>query len=71
VYDITAIQKDLGEHVTSIILFVHALFGCDTTSKLFSVGKTEALKMLLDEEFRHQASVYDSEQLERCHYSCQ
>lgn len=34
----------LGQDFCNIIPFVHAITGCDTTSRLFGVGKGQALK---------------------------
>lgn len=39
-------KEALGAHVCQNILFVHALLGCDTTSRVFGIGKGVALKQL-------------------------
>ena len=47
VWDIQWLQQALGEDVSQALLFVHAITGCDTTSRLFGVGKgTPTLKKL-------------------------
>jgi hypothetical protein len=33
------------EEICKVMPFIHAITGCDTTSKLFGVGKGQALKM--------------------------
>ncbi|KAL2082773.1 hypothetical protein ACEWY4_022591 [Coilia grayii] len=47
VYDINHIKLVLGHEVCSQLLFLHAMTGCDTTSRIFGVGKKIALQKLL------------------------
>ena len=42
---IDAAQQALGD-VCKSLLFVHAMTGCDTTSAMFGVGKTQAFNVL-------------------------
>ena len=43
-----------------IILFVHALLGCDTTSRIYGIGKPMALKMAATNiYFQQQATVFN------------
>lgn len=59
VYNIKSLRQKLGSDVCSNILFAHALLGCDTTSKLFSIGKSETIKLLKKSEtFRAQAAIF-------------
>lgn len=44
-WDIRKIQESLGDRISSVILFVHAFMGCDTTSKPFGKGKSVSLKL--------------------------
>ena len=44
--DIAVAQQALGDGVCKRLLFLHAFTGCDTTSAMFGVGKTKALKVL-------------------------
>ena len=44
-WDIKKIQESLGYTISSVILFVHAFMGCDTTSKPFGKGKSVTLKL--------------------------
>ena len=43
VWNITLVKPLLGDHVCECILFVHALTGCDTTSRLYGQGKGKAV----------------------------
>ena len=50
----------LGTRVCENILFAHALLGCDTTSRVFGIGKGAALKQLRSsEDFSIQAEVFN------------
>lgn len=46
-WDIQQTQATLGEYVCKILPFLHAITGCDTTSRLFGIGKPVALKKLM------------------------
>ncbi|KAK3878633.1 hypothetical protein Pcinc_016764 [Petrolisthes cinctipes] len=49
----------LAQDVTSNILFTHAILGCDTTSRVFGVGKSVSLRLVQESPiFREQASVF-------------
>ncbi len=39
VWDIYLLQNGLGDQVCRRILFIHAILGCDTTSRLHGIGK--------------------------------
>ena len=39
VYNITVLKQLLGDDVCADLLFAHAFTGCDTTSRIFGVGK--------------------------------
>lgn len=45
-WNIEQVQKTLGRHVCDQLLVAHGFLGCDTTSRLYSVGKSAALKKL-------------------------
>ena len=52
-------QTDLGRNICTNLLFAHAILGCDTTSRVFSLGKGLALKYIhTDSYFIKQASVF-------------
>ena len=62
VWDITAIKKQLGHEICTHILFLHAVLGCDTTSRLHSIGEGNSLKKFQSsEQFREQAKVFDAQ----------
>ena len=57
----TRTKSALGLDVCSNILFVHALLGCDTTSRILGIGKPVALRKLkTDAHFRVQAAVFSN-----------
>ncbi len=50
----------LGPDICNHILFIHALLGCDTTSRLYGIGKGSSLKMFTaSHPFREQAKVFN------------
>ena len=60
-WDIVQTQQFLGNNVCEHLLFVHALSGCDTTSRLYGMGKPKALKKAASSEYlRQQAAVFKS-----------
>ena len=53
-------KTSLGANVCANILFVHAILGCDTTSRIHGIGKGVALtKIRTDALFREQANVFN------------
>ena len=55
-WDIQQLQQALGEDICQSLLFVQAITGCDTTLRLFGVGKgTLTLKKLKAENAFHEA----------------
>ena len=44
VWDITKTKIVLGEEICRLLPALHAMTGCDTTSRLFGIGKGAALK---------------------------
>ena len=60
VWTIHEAKRKLGENVCCNILFLHAILGCDTTSRVFGFGKAGVLKVYdKSEEFRNAASVFN------------
>ena len=45
-WNMGVVKTTFGEDICYNILFVHAVFGCDTTSKIYSLGKGAALKLV-------------------------
>ena len=56
--DITASRPMLGDAVCEHILFAHALLGCDTTSRVFGIGKPVGLAKLRKDIFLQQADTF-------------
>jgi len=46
-YHINSLQSHLGYSICSYLLFVHAFSGCDSTSRIFGVGKKAVFEKLL------------------------
>jgi hypothetical protein len=44
VWSIKAVKQNLGSSVCTHILFMHSILGCDTTFRLYGIGKGAALK---------------------------
>lgn len=52
----------LSDDVSSNILFAHAILGCDTTSRVFGVGKGVSLCLVQESDtFRVQASIFQKQ----------
>ena len=49
-YDINRLKDILGHDLCSQLLFIHAMTGCDTTSRIFGVGKNSAFQKLVKED---------------------
>ena len=59
-WNIKQTKRVLGARVCENILFGHALLGCDTSSRVFGIGKGVALKQLRNnEDFNIQAEVFN------------
>ena len=48
VYNISEMKQVLGSDLCSQLLFIHAFTGCDTTSRIFSVGQQTAFQKLAE-----------------------
>ncbi|KAK3705553.1 hypothetical protein QZH41_000251 [Actinostola sp. cb2023] len=60
VFNMKKVKAQLGEDICNNILFIHAILGCDTTSRLYGIGKGAAIKKYADSQyFREQAKVFD------------
>lgn len=61
VWNIKQAREDLGLFSCKHILFQHALMGCDTTSRLFGIGKGSILKKFkVNSSLQQAATVFDS-----------
>lgn len=47
VYNINLLKETLGNDVCTELLFVHAYSGCDSTSRIFGIGKKSVFQKLL------------------------
>jgi len=60
IWNIKKTKTSLGPNVCANILLVHAILGCDTTSRIHGIGKGVALiKIRTDALFREQANVFN------------
>ena len=60
-WDIKHVKSMLGQEVCDAILLIHALLGCDTTSRLYSIGKGVALqKFKRENSFRCLSKIFTS-----------
>ena len=50
-WDIRRTKLLLGEPLCQMLPFIHAVTGCDTTSRMFGVGKGVAFKKLMNDDF--------------------
>ena len=59
--DIKHIKSKLGQEICDATLLIHALLGCDTTSRLYSIGKGVALqKFKRENSFRRLSQIFSS-----------
>lgn len=62
VYDIFKMQSALGYDNCNFLLFLHAFTGCDTTSRIYSIGKSSAFdKLMKDTELQSVAEIFCSQ----------
>ena len=60
VWNIKVLKEKLGQDVCNNILFIHAILGCDTSSRVHGIGKGASLKkFLVSHHFRNQAQVFN------------
>ncbi|CAC5372602.1 unnamed protein product [Mytilus coruscus] len=58
IWNIQQTKEFLGEDVCNLLPFLHSLTGCDSTSRLFGIGKGLALKKLNQEYLKMQGKVF-------------
>ena len=46
--DVTLLQGSLDQDLRNSLLFIHALSGCDTTSRPYGIGKISAMNTFAD-----------------------
>ena len=65
-WNIKNVRSALGDHICNNLLFAHAVLGCDTTSRVFGIGKSVFLKKIKSSPFfRQQAEVFKDPQATR------
>ena len=50
IYFINEMKTQLGETFCENVLFMHAFLGCDTTSRIYSIGKGVIVKKFIEED---------------------
>ena len=61
VWNMKVLKEKLGQDVCNDIFFIHAILGCDTTSRLHGIGKGTSLKKLCESHhFLNQAKVFNN-----------
>ena len=45
-WDIRQLRDKIGRDVSDRLLFAHGFSGCDTTSRIFGIGKLKIMKLL-------------------------
>ena len=67
-WNIQYTKKALGPQVCENILFIHALLGCDTTSRVYGIGKSKGLKKFCSSQaFQQCASVFNKINADKKH----
>ena len=60
-WDIKKTKVLLGDNICRMLPFLHSVTGCDTTSRMFGVGKGVALKKLInDGHLKQQALLFNN-----------
>ena len=57
VWNIKEVKSGLGPFVCKHVLFLHAFSGCDTTSRLYGIGKGTIFKKFLQSQAIQQAAA--------------
>ena len=62
VYNIKGLKKIRGEAVCNDLLFIHAFTGCDSTSRVFGIGKKSGFQRNIkkEEEMKDSSKVFCS-----------
>jgi hypothetical protein len=67
VYNINVLKQILGDDLCTDLLFVHAFTGCDTTSRIFGIGKKSFVQKIIKGEsvFRTCSNIFCSPDKDR------
>ena len=61
-WNMKVLKENLGSRICKSLLFIHAISGCDTTSRLFGIEKGTALKKcLISKAFQKNSDVFSDE----------
>ena len=67
-WDIQKTQHVLGQNLLKVLPVIYALTGCDTTSRIFDIGKAAAMKKVSENSYIHdECSVFIQENAEPQH----
>lgn len=59
IWDINMVKKKLGLDTCELLPVIHAITGCDTTSRMFGIGKEAVLrKVISDSDMKEYANVF-------------
>lgn len=59
IWDINLVKRKLGPDTCTLLPVIHAITGCDTTSRMFGIGKESALrKVRSDSDMKEHANVF-------------
>ena len=59
-WDVKSVKEKLGQKICRHILFIHAISGCDTSSRMYGIGKGLPPKTFVSDHFREHVKVFDS-----------
>ena len=63
IIDLKKLKSDLGQDICDVLLPLHAVTGCDTTSAIFKIGKKKPMKLVkTSPEFRSHLAVFNEKQ---------
>lgn len=65
VWDIQKAKRNLGPDICDNILFIHAILGCDSVSRVHGLGKGIGLKKLKTKHFLEQAVVFGKDDVQK------
>ena len=61
VWEMKKVRSELGEEICENILFIHAFLGCDTTSRIFGIGKGTIVQTFVESQnLGQQAEVFNT-----------
>lgn len=61
IWDIGMLKEKLGADVCENILFLHAFYGCDTTSHIHDIGKGTALQKINSKFYKEHTEIFNKQ----------